>query len=513
VESDLDDTSDEIWRPGYDGPPPVSMPIRLAPSSGSERVPVHEHHSPEPTRRFRTPSPRTVVGILAVVATSSAAALITIGSGDSPADSAAVPPVSVDETVAAVGEQRAARDELPDVAAISGVPFAGADPKRLPGVLDQIWSASVDASEGDDVWVEVVDRRQALVAIGSGGASPTGSTRLEALDAESGVTEWSSNFEVPLRSVTFVAANSDSIALIVGGTLTGVHSATGEAVWEVERDQALVERDVEHLVGTDLLAVDSSDGTSTLIDMTTGETVGRLGGQRIATDYVGGWYVRQGTDIVRYELGDGFQEPSRVVPGIDDPVAVMIGRDVLTSGPDGWKAAFASDGWARPEALANPDDVPTATAIVPMLGNTFVVAGTGSIVGAELDGRAMRSAWTRDGAVTATYTTERGFLIHAATEGGAVQTIYDGRTGDVVATLTMTSGVFDRLVVAGNGILTKKVAPDGTRLAGLDLDGREMWSIRDVASASVGDRLIVTTTRLDDGSILLDAVGEPATVS
>jgi hypothetical protein len=77
----------------------------------------------------------------------------------------------------------------------------------------------------------------------------------------------------------------------------------------------------------------------------------------------------------------------------------------------------------------------------------------------------------------------------------------------------MTSGVFDRLVVAGNGILTKKVAPDGTRLAGLDLDGREMWSIRDVASASVGDRLIVTTTRLDDGSILLDALGEPATVS
>jgi len=120
----------------------------------------------------------------------------------------------------------------------------------------------------------------------------------------------------------------------------------------------------------------------------------------------------------------------------------------------------------------------------------------------------MRFAWKRDGVVTAMYPTERGFLVQAASEGGAAQTIYDGRTGDDVVALTMTPGLFDWLVVTGNGILTKKTSSDGARLAGLDLDGDEIWSIRDVTAASVGDRLIVTTTRLDDGSVRLDAVGE-----
>jgi PQQ-like domain len=535
VGSEIDGAGDEIWRPDYDGPPPLSMPIRLAATSrsegadrrrpavrvsprsepGADTASVPPSFEPAPVIRSRSDrrlSPRTVGAVVAVVAVSAVGALTATRSGDTPDDPAAVPAVSSNEFA---GGQRTERDELPDVAAISGVPFAGADPKRLPETLDPIWSMSFGAAESDDVWVEVVDRQRALVATGGGGTSTTGSSTLRLLDAETGVTRWSSDVAVPLRSVTFVAANSESIALVVDRTLTGIDSASGAAVWAFELDPAVVGNDVERLAGTDLLAVDSPDGTSTLVAMASGETVGRLAGPRIGTDHVGDWYVRRGRDIVRYELADGFQEPSLVVSAVEDPVVAMIGPDVLTSGPQGWKASFESDGSVRraPEPVANADDLPAATVVVAMLGSTFVVAASGSIVGAELDGRELRSAWTREGAMIATYPTERGFLVHAATEGGAVQTIYDGRTGEVVDTLAMTAGVFDRLVVTGNGILTKKVAFDGTRLAGLDLDGIEMWSIKDVAAAAVGDHLIVTTTRLDDGSIVLDALGRPPTSS
>ena len=72
----------------------------------------------------------------------------------------------------------------------------------------------------------------------------------------------------------------------------------------------------------------------------------------------------------------------------------------------------------------------------------------------------------------------------------------------------MTPGQLASLQVTGNGLLVRKSGADGARLAGLDLDGNEIWSITDVTAASVGDRVIVTTTTLDDGSIRLDAVGD-----
>ncbi len=533
---DPDDVNDEIWRPNYQGPAPLSLPIRLPPATepGPPRPPAHERRSPDLAElrtvpetdlvprqfdpgpgsgvngRWRWPSVRTVVGIIAVGAISIAGGVMATDSGGEPADPTSAPAVTVDDVV---GPPTVERYELPDVAATNGAPFAGADPKRLPDTLDPIWSRLVPATESDDAWVEVIDRRFALVATGHDQTLLTGSSVLQSLDAETGVTRWSTSFAVPPRSVAFVATNANSVALLVDGTLTGIDSATGEAMWDFESVRALFESDVERLDGTDLLAIGSPDGTSTLVDMATGDTVGRLEGPTITTDHLGRWYVRRGDDIVRYDLGDGFREPTAVALGFPDPVVSVVGRDVLASGPEGWTASIASDERIGSEraVLEVADEFPTAAAILPMLGTTFLVAGAGAIVGADLDGQEVRFAWKRNGTVTAMYPTERGFLVHAASQGGADQTIFDGRNGNAVVTLTMTPGLFDSLVVTGNGILTKTTSSDGPRLAGLDLDGDEMWSIRDVTAASVGDRLIVTTTRLHDGSIRLDAIGEPST--
>lgn len=501
VVADPDDVNDEIWRPGYQGPAPVSAPVSFP--LETDPVPRLSEQDPGSATVGRPrPQPRlttvagTVAGIVAVVAMSATIVTFVTNSNDEPAGSTSVPAVE--------------RYELPDVVATNGVPFAGADPRRLPDTLDPIWSRSVPAAEGDDVWVEVIDRRFVLVAIGPAQTAPTGSSVLQSLDAETGVAQWSIDLTVSPSSLTLVASNADTIVLIVDGTLTGIDAATGEAVWALESGPALVESDVERLAGTDLVAIGSPDGTSTLVTLTSGDTVGQLDGPTIATDQLGQFYVRRGDDIVRYDLGDGYSSPTVVAAGLDDPVVAVVGRRVITSETDRWTASIADDGrlGTERELLDGSEDFPTAAAILPMVGTTFVVAGEGAIVGADLDGQEIRLAWERDGTVTAMYPTERGFLVHAASQGGADQTIYDGRNGTAVVTLTMTPGLFTALVVAGNGILTKKTDPDGARLAGLDLDGNEIWAIRGVTAASVGDRLIVTTARLDDGSIRLDGVGD-----
>ncbi len=495
--ADPDDMNDEIWKPDYQGPAPVSPPIRF-PLKADLARPVSKQ-DPGPAamdRRQRRPAARTVVGIVAVVAVSATVVTLVTDSDEEPP--------------AATSASAVERYELPDVVAANGVPFAGADPRRLPDTLDPIWSQSVPAAEGDDVWVEVIDRRSVLVAIGPDQTEPTGSSVLQSLDAETGVIQWSSDLSVPPSSVALVAANADTVTLIVDGTLTGISAATGEEAWAFQRTATLAESNVERLIGTDLLAIGSPDATSTLVDMSTGDTVGQLDGPTIATDQLGRFYVRRGDDIVRYDLDDGFRKPTVVAAGLDDPVAAVVGGKVITSGPEGWTASIESDERLGTERgpLDGSEDFPTAAAILSMVGTNFVVAGAGAIVGADLDGRDMRFAWKRDGTVTAMYSTQRGFLVHAASRGGAAQTIYDGRNGNAVVALTMTPGFFDSLVVTGNGILTKKTDSDGPRLAGLDLDGNEMWAIRGATVLSVGDRLIVTTTRLDDGSVRLDAVGD-----
>ena len=497
VVADPDDVNDEIWRPGYQGPAPVSAPVRFPLETDPvPRLSEQDPGSATVGRPRRRPATLTIAGIVAVVAMSATIVTFVTNSNDEPADSTSVPAVE--------------RYELPDVVATSGVPFAGADPRRLPETLDPIWSRSVPAAESDEVWVEVIDRRFVLVAVGPAQTAPTGSSVLQSLDAETGVTQWSIDLTMSPSSLTLVASNADTIVLIVDGTLTGIDAAAGEAVWAFESGPALVESNVERLAGTDLVAIGSPDGTSTLVSVTSGETVGQLDGPTIATDQLGQFYVRRGDDIVRYDRGDGYSSPTVVAAGLDEPVVAVVGRRVITSETDRWTATIADDerlGTER-QLLDGSEDFPTAAAILPMVGTTFVVAGGGTIVGADLDGQEIRLAWERDGTVTAMYPTERGFLVHAATQGGADQTIYDGRDGTAVVTLTMTPGLFDALVVAGNGILTKKTDPDGARLAGLDLDGNEIWAIRGVTAASVGDRLIVTTARLDDGSIRLDGVGD-----
>lgn len=560
----VDDPGDEIWRPGYDGPRPVSGPISLAtepepqatrtgekdpignrtvvdgepaPGTRDEPAPGTRGEAAPGTRDEPAPGTGTVGmqaapsssgsspsttpgwggrfspvrgagGAVVVAGIAIAVAVMFTGDDDVPADS------NADSGTDGVAEfDRGApvlQEELPDPVAASGVPFAGADPKRLPDTLDPIWSSVIAAGDTDDVWVEVVDRRTALVAFGEDAISRGGSSTLQVLDAETGEQRWTNELEVPLRSASFVAATPDSIALVVGGTLTGLDLATGETVWRFERIPGMLDGDVGRLAGTELLAIGSSDGSSTLVDIGSGDAAGRLDGPTIGTDQLGRWYVRRGNDIVEYDLADGFSEPTLLAADVGDPLVAVVGRDVIASGPDGWTASYESDEWIPQErdVLEGADDLPSATGILPMIGSTFVVTGSGEVVGAVLGDRTLRSAWMRDGIATATYPTERGFLVLVVSQGGAVQSIIDGRTGDIVDTLTMTPGFLDSLAITGNGILTKKTFFDGGRLAGLDLDGVEMWSITDVTTASVGDRMIVTTTRLDDGSIRLAAIGE-----
>ena len=448
---DPEGMSDQMWRPGYRGPAPQSVPIRLPDTSesGAARGKAPGRHDQGPTgvstpsaardeldvpdlfeqhavsAHAEVPAPhrsRRIVAFVAVAVAVAVVASIVLADAaedlaeraDELAAATSAPTVPSDELPAARPTSRSALPDvvatLPDVVAVTGVPFAGADPDRLPDTLNVLWSREFSADAVDDVWVEVIDRRSALVATGAGGNSRAATSVLRSIDVDSGLDQWSIDVAAPPRSVSLVATNDDTIALLVDGQLTGVDSTNGEQTWRHVRARPVFAPQVDRLAGTDLLAIGAADDTSTLIDISSGERVGRLDGPTIDTDHLGRWFVRRGSEVIVYDLRDGFEEPTVIVNGADAPVVAVIDQQVLASSAEGWNVTGVSNAAASTEreVVEGSDVLPTAAAIRSMLGTTFVVAGAGSIVGADLDGRAVLPAWERSGALTAMYPTERG---------------------------------------------------------------------------------------------------------
>ena len=60
-----------------------------------------------------------------------------------------------------------------------------------------------------------------------------------------------------------------------------------------------------------------------------------------------------------------------------------------------------------------------------------------------------------------------------------------------VEQLVMVPGALQALVVAGDGFVVLRPAALGTRLAGVDFDGTERWSILGGEPVIVGDRVVV----------------------
>ena len=514
---DGDGAADEIWRPGYDGPDPIAPPIRpfpaptTDPTRPTDRAGVAGPTSPAgPTSSAGPTSPagpvvrvgagatdrppgrarsgrrrleRSVGGAAVVVVVAVVAIVVTIGGDDE--RGSAVPeaaPIEVDERAGLPGPE--------------GDGSVGADPRRLPTRLDLRWTRALDAPRSADAWIEVAGDA-VVVARGSTGGGAT----LEALDSATGRPRWSVGLEARLAAVDHVATGSSALVLLVDGELVGVDLATGGRAWSLVPDVGTRAVDVEHLVGTAFLAVPSGP-SSVLVAADTGLVVGWIDGERVGTDGAGTWYVRRGSEVVAYDLADGWSEPVAVAEGVGAPVVAVVDGDVVASGLGAWSSTIGVDevpARLRRFPVGGVERLPPAAGIVPLVGPSFAVEARREVFGVVADEDGLEIGWEREGVITDSFPTVRGRLVLVASRGGATQAIVDGRTGATVTVLTLVPGVFDSLIVAGDGIVTRATARGGTRLAALDLDGRELWSVKGVRDLAVGVGEVVTVARTEDG--------------
>jgi hypothetical protein len=501
------DDPDAIWKPGYDGPSPILRPAGDRPD---ERSPGRtDRAEPDDERDDRSWRRRIGVGVaLGAVLVAAVVVLDPLGSRDESArDAAAVVSTTerrVDESVAVEPSSPSAEPPDPSV-------FGGPAGRRLPAGAATLWSVDID--DAGDHWVEVVGRELVVAAVetvetGGADASAPPITTLVALDALTGEQRWSSELAAPALDVTVVGAVDDVLVLeqpgADGPTITGVDVVTGEPRWVA--DAAPNDGHVG-LIGTALVARLPSppDRLVSLIDAVSGREVGAIVSDPMAagrpggwsTDRRGRWFVVDDGVVAAYDLQAGLGE-GRVVGPVDDasePRIVVDDRLAIVA--DSGAITLEGAGGRDPVTVSGELPEPVRS-LTPVSDSNFVVTGPGSIVGASLEGDAVTVTWSlSEGAVVDDHPVEGGTLLQVATSGGAGMQLVDGLTGETVEHLTMLPGALRALVVAGDGLVVLSTSDLGAEVAGLDLDGRQRWSIAGSTPVVVGDRIVVRATSDD----------------
>jgi hypothetical protein len=203
--------------------------------------------------------------------------------------------------------------------------------------------------------------------------------------------------------------------------------------------------------------------------------------------------------VVEYDLRAALGEAALVGPVDDSATALLVLDGRLAALDDSGSITFEAAGTGPPVTVSA--DVPTLVhALTPVSDSAFVVAAPRTISGVAVEGNAVEGeaadvVWSRrDGVVVADHPVVGGALIQVATRGGAAIELVDGLTGATVEHLTMMPGALQSLVVAGDGAVVLRASDIGARLAGIDLDGVERWSIPGSAPVLVGDRVVVRAT-------------------
>jgi outer membrane protein assembly factor BamB len=464
---------DAIWKPGYDGPPPIST-VPDDPADGpGEQAPAGC------SRRWRF-----AVGVaLAVVVAGAVVVLDPLGLRDDP---------NADGLSGRV-------IEAPDRSV-----FGGAAARRLPLAAPLLWS--VDIPSGGDHWVEVIRHDLVIAAVVEPSEVPT--TTVVALDATTGDERWVLPLAGEPTDVAVVGAVGDVLVLeqsgTDGSTLVGVDVMTGDGRWSTD---AVPNDGHVGLVGTPFVArlPISPDVSVSLIEATSGRDVGaivsdpsgdgRPGGW--SSDGQGTWFVTDDGVVSAYDLRSELGESTVIAPAGEaaTPSLVVDGR--LAFVDDDGTITFAGVDDNGPVTVSA--DVPAmARSLTPVSDSAFVVAAPGTISGVGVEGDSADMVWQRtEGVVMDTHPVVGGSLIQVASQSGGAIQLVDGLTGTTIEDLTMTPGVLQALLVAGDGAVVIRSSDFGARVAGIDFDGNERWSIPGLQPVLVGDRVVVRATSSD----------------
>ena len=352
-------------------------------------------------------------------------------------------------------------------------------PEYAPRLTDPVverWSTPVASAVADRSIDLLVDADVVVLTVPRVDIPTAG--QVIGLDPVDGGERW----RFPVRDVTStrLVAVVDGVVTIDTGeaaarsgssTSLGIDAATGRIAWE--------RADPEHtalvpLLGTPFLALEETSAAGEastaeeasaaagspavgagavrpLIDGSTGDPVGELVGEVVATDGRGVWFATDGDVLRRYDLTVGFR-PSTTAARLDglapegrNALTVVGGMPVTAVGDrpvtvvDGELSRVLSDGTvqrldlvAAPGAGAVPDRVDRIVQVDPVVGDALVFTTDQSIVGAVLRDDEVELRWQRPGAVLATSQTDRGGVLIVGLEGGLDFVAVDAVTGATV---------------------------------------------------------------------------------
>jgi outer membrane protein assembly factor BamB len=511
------DDPDAIWKPGYEGPPPIvgSPRVDEQPPGRTDRGDAVGESLGRvldvPARGHRSRGWRFGVGVaLGLVLIAAVGVLDPLDFRDeSTLDEAA--DVSADDRLA--DEIVPVEPSRPVIERPDPSVFGGPAARRLPVDAATLWS--VDIQDTGDHWVDVIGRDLVIAAVAEPIATPLDAnapappvTTVVALDAPTGEQRWTLQLPAHPRDVTVIGAVDEVLVLeqpgVIGPTVFGVDVVTGETRWSA--DAAPNDGHVG-LIGTPFIArlPSSPDRFVSLIDAASGRDVGTIASDSTAIGRPGGWFTdRRGTwyvidegEVVAYDLRSELGEATVIGPVDDVSMLPIVVDDRLVVVDDSGSITFAGAD-ARGAVTVSAGVPAPVRSLTPVSGSHFVVTAPGSIAGVVGEGDTVNVTWSHsEGAVVDEHPVEGGTLLQVATRGGAAMQLVDGANGETVENLTMLPGAMQALVVAGDGLVALRASDFGARLAGIDLDGTERWSIAGSAPVVVGDRIAVRATSND----------------
>ena len=440
--------------------------------------------------------------------------------------------VLADDLSADVGGNGADIDGVSDAVVTSGEliaplvtePFVGADRRRLPSQLQQQWSIDVEgvAATGRTRLTVIEDRSVVGVFDDGDVEDGQGASVVALLEGEDGAERWRTPFDSDARSFEVLGSFGDVIVLERLDTdnraVLGLSVETGEALWVRNTNDPGIHVALD---GTQLVARVSFtvNARLTFIDPTSGDEVGRVPGRLFATDFLGTWYVRNANAVSKLDLRDGWNppEPFETLWVDDDETATVVGGRLLAiddgtlevRGDDGEPTSAATIGAAGTGGFAGLDTGANFSQLSPMVADSFVVVGSRSVFGAELDENGDADVrWRATGTPIESKPTDDGLSLLVATEGGGAQRVINASTGREIAVVEMVPGSSDTLELVGNGIVIKQSARVGFERVGLDLDGNRLWSLVGDGPLAIGEGVVVTYGPSDSG-VAVTAYGDP----
>ena len=377
--------------------------------------------------------------------------------------------------------------------------------QRLPAVADPLWQIELPDALG--IITPLTVSEESVVAVVGFEEVPSNglpAVSVVVLNTDDGQERWRAELQ-PATGRHEIIAVADGTVIVRSASgpdmayrrLFAFDEDSGAVLWErgFRGDWSATADSSAGLVYVRVRrpAVSAADESEVeVLDPRTGDRLHIAAGAYVGIDPDGRLVTRVGDKVLATSVED--RDLLGVVVPSDSPFALVGAEVVVAEGAAQELSVFSGDGEPRRFPLAGSTGIDDsgAVAYLESLGESaLLVSGGGAIHGAKVGDGTVEMRWRVLGALLESAATDRGRSLVIGTEGGARQRVVDSSTGRTIVDLELRPGALTTLGLVANGVVTLGVV-DGTSVrAGLDLDGRELWTLPGTGPLAVGRGVVV----------------------